>query len=78
MTGLTERQRDVWKFFREFQAAHYGIPPSFREVMEKFGMKSTEGVAYHVRTMLKKGAMVRALQENESRGIVAIEFNPDS
>lgn len=76
MTDLTDRQRLVWQFWRDYQAAHRGVPPTVREAMESLEIDSPNGVTGHVGYLLKKGAMVRVLKRNESRGIVAV--NGDS
>lgn len=72
---LTTRQREVWNYWRNFQAEHRGVPPSIREAMVHFGMSSPNGIFGHVELLLKHGAFVRVLAPTEKRGIVAVDLS---
>lgn len=54
--GLTARQAEIVAFFREYQSAN-GVPPTYREVAQMFGIKSLNGVRCHYKALMKKGAM---------------------
>jgi repressor LexA len=57
MRELTSRQRDVLGFIRMFSARH-GVPPTVREIGEKF--RVTPRAAFdHLRALEKKGVLQR-------------------
>lgn len=57
MRELTSRQRDVLNFIRAFSARH-GVPPTVREIADKFGV--TPRAAFdHLRALERKGALQR-------------------
>jgi repressor LexA len=57
MRELTTRQRDVLNFMRSFTARH-GVPPTVREIGEKF--KVTPRAAFdHLRALERKGMLQR-------------------
>lgn len=49
-----------------------GYPPTYRDIAGAFGINSTNGVACHIKALVKKGAIKRSL--NVARGIVATDF----
>lgn len=51
---LTDRQRDVRDFIREFRTAN-GYCPSVREVMRRFGFDSPNGAMSHLIPLRRKG-----------------------
>jgi len=51
---LTDRQRIVLRTIALIWSEQ-GIPPTYREVMERLGFKSTNAVSVHVRGLEKKG-----------------------
>lgn len=63
---LSQRQRDTLAFIERFIATH-GYPPSLREMAEALGIRSTNGVADHVRALEKKGYLERT--ESRSRAL---------
>lgn len=65
LSELTYRQREVYEFIRERIEA--GVPPTFREIADRFGIVSPNGVAYHLKALERKGMIVR--DPNLSRGI---------
>ena len=62
---LTDRQRDIYEFIKSEIVLH-GRPPTVREIMAAFDIKSPNGAQTHVRALEKKG-MVRLT--SGSRGI---------
>lgn len=64
--NLTERQAEVLEFLREFQRKE-GTTPTYREIVGRFGFKSTKAAADHVRALEKKGYVRR--RTGRSRGI---------
>lgn len=61
---LTDAQQMVLSAI-ESHIADRGIPPSVRELQEDFGFKSPNGVACHIRALVRKGYLT--LQKNMSR-----------
>ena len=50
---LTARQRQVFDFI-ESKIQEWGYPPTIREIGEHLGIKSTNGVADHLKALKKK------------------------
>lgn len=70
MEGLTARQRDILQFIVESsEQKHY--PPSIREIGNRFGIKSTNGVNDHVRALERKGYLTRTDQTSRSLVVTA-------
>lgn len=63
---LTQRQAEVLKFLQEVQE-NKGTAPTYREIAERFGFKSTKGASDHVRALERKGYV--SLRGGRSRGI---------
>ena len=51
---LTDRQREILAFIEDRISA-WGYPPTVREIGEHFGIKSTNGVADHLKALKRKG-----------------------
>lgn len=51
---LTKRQREILTFIQDF-IKDFGYSPSYREIGEHFGLRSTATVAEHVETLKEKG-----------------------
>jgi repressor LexA len=64
---LTLRQAAVLDFLRTFVADH-GYPPTIREICQRFGISSPNGVVCHLRALERVGAIRR--DPNRSRAIV--------
>jgi len=58
-TALTDRQRAVLDFIRR-SAECNGFPPTLREIGHHFGIRSTNGVNDHMKTLERKGYLERA------------------
>jgi repressor LexA len=70
MKYLTERQRDILQFIREFQKER-GIAPTHREICDHFGFSSYGTVYKHLSLLEKKGLIRR--DWNQKRGVELIE-----
>ncbi len=70
--GLTRRQQEILEFIREKITGH-SLPPTFREIATRVGIKSTNGVKVHMDALEKKGYISRA-----SRLARGIELIPQS
>ena len=70
MRYLTERQRDILQFIREFQRER-GIAPTHREICDHFGFSSYGTVYKHLSLLEKKGLIRR--DWNQKRGVELIE-----
>ena len=65
--AMTERQESILRFILEV-VLNEGYQPSYREIMDRFDIKSPNGVACHIRALKKKGYL------GESRGSRAIDL----
>ncbi|PYQ51781.1 MAG: repressor LexA [Acidobacteria bacterium] len=70
MKYLTERQRDILQFIREFQQDR-GIAPTHREICDRFGFSSYGTVYKHLSLLEKKGLIRR--DWNQKRGVELVE-----
>ncbi len=70
MKYLTERQRDILQFIREFQAEH-GVTPTHREICDHFGFSSYGTVYKHLSLLEKKGLIRR--DWNQKRGVELVD-----
>jgi repressor LexA len=66
---LTPRQAEVLGFLNKFQFSEK-IPPTYREIADHFGFKSTKAAADHIAVLEKKGYVRRHC--SRSRGIELI------
>lgn len=67
---LTERQRRMLDYIRSV-TRQKGYPPTYRELMARFGFASTNGVACYLKALEKKGFIRR--DPKTSRGIIVVE-----
>ncbi len=58
MEDLTDRQRQVLGFIRDYISAH-SYPPTIREIQHFLGVRSTKGVKDHVDRLVDKGYLRR-------------------
>lgn len=70
MRYLTERQRDILNFIREFQKER-GVAPTHREICDHFGFSSYGTVYKHLSLLEKKGLIRR--DWNQKRGVELVE-----
>ncbi len=55
---LTERQREVLGFIQD-RIQSWGYPPTIREIGEHLGIRSTNGVADHLKALKRKGYLTQ-------------------
>jgi repressor LexA len=67
--ALTPKQADVLEWIGEYMSEHL-VPPTMREVMERFGFTSTNAVSCHVAPLRKKGYLEPAAGVLRSRGLI--------
>src|SRR5207245_9737744 len=72
MKYVTERQRDILQFIREFQR-ECGVAPTHREICDHFGFSSYGTVYKHLSLLEKKGLIRR--DWNQKRGVEVVEPN---
>ncbi len=70
MTYLTERQRDILGFIRDFKRKN-GVAPTHREIREAFGYSSYGTVYKHLKLLEKKGLIRR--DWNQKRGVELLD-----
>lgn len=70
MTYLTERQRDILEFIRDFQKKK-GVAPTHREICDHFGFSSYGTVYKHLSLLQKKGLIRK--DWNQKRGVEIVE-----
>lgn len=68
--ALTERQRDVLGFIKDYIAAS-GYPPSLRDICARFGIKGPKNAGKHLEALEKKGFIRRS--SSVSRGIEVVD-----
>ena len=73
MRYLTERQRDILQFIRQFQAER-GVAPTHREICDHFGFSSYGTVYKHLSLLQKKGLIRK--DWNQKRGVELIDNEP--
>lgn len=73
MAYLTERQRDILQFIRDFQREQ-GVAPTHREICDHFGFSSYGTVYKHLSLLEKKGLIRR--DSNQKRGVELVEQEP--
>jgi repressor LexA len=71
---LTEKQRAIYEYIRE-RIENRGYGPSIREIGLAFGIKSPNGVACHIKALVKKG-MIRRPSEPLARAIQLVNHRP--
>ena len=70
-TALTDRQRSILDFLRDFLKDN-GYPPTIREIAAHFDLRSPRGVQDHLKALERKGYIRRAPER--SRGIELLEL----
>ena len=58
MEELTERQAEILSYIRK-HISENGYPPTVREIGSAFGIRSTNGVADHLKSLERKGFLAR-------------------
>lgn len=65
--NITERQQEIYAFIRA-TIDKRGMPPTMREIGERFGIRSTNGVEGHLAALESHGLIRR--ERGKSRGIL--------
>jgi repressor LexA len=60
---ITRRQREVLEAIRSWYRIH-GAPPSMRELARLLGIKSPSTVHQHIRSLLRKGYLRKAIDKH--------------
>ena len=71
--ALTDRQQQVLAFISE-SCSTRGYPPTLREIGERLGIRSTNGVNDHLKALEKKGYLIR--HDLKSRALRVVNFQP--
>ena len=69
MEVLTEKQQKIYEYIRDHVHEH-DVPPTIREVMHKFGLKSPNGAVVHITALVKKGFITK---RKGARGICLVD-----
>lgn len=73
MEVLTERQREILTFIETYITDN-GYPPTVREIGKAFGIRSTNGVSDHLKSLERKGYLERG--SLKSRALRPIRIEP--
>lgn len=65
MSPVSERQQQILNFVHQFRSEN-GFPPSVREIGVHFGIKSPNGVTYHLRVLEREGLLDREPRTSRS------------
>jgi repressor LexA len=68
MSTLTPRQQELYGYLAEF-LAEQGYPPSYREIAEALGIRSTNGVSAHLNALERKGYIERPSDGGRARAL---------
>ncbi len=68
MEDLTARQQEILEFIAS-TVDQQGVAPTFREIGDALGIRSTNGVADHVKALERKGYIQRPGQRGSARSI---------
>lgn len=68
MDDLSDRQAEVLRMMCAFHDQH-GVCPSYREIGDALGIRSTNGVSDHVRALLRKGYLERVGGQGAARAL---------
>lgn len=73
---LSERQREILQFISR-HIEQNGYPPTVREIGHEFGIRSTNGVAEHLKALERKGLLVKGnLKSRALRPVVPPAARP--
>ncbi|MFM2152450.1 MAG: hypothetical protein RL199_885 [Pseudomonadota bacterium] len=75
MEELTERQTEILAFIRRHIEAN-GYPPTVREIGKAFAIRSTNGVADHLKSLARKGYLERGNLKSRALRPISME-EPD-
>lgn len=66
---LTARQTEVMDALYQ-HVVDTGVPPTIRELCDRLGIASPNGIMCHIRSLRSKGAIEADEETNKSRGIL--------
>ena len=69
MKGLTRRQSEIFQFIRTYTSAHT-CSPSYREIMDHFGLSSIGTIHKHIACLIRKGALTNEKRCARSLSVV--------
>jgi SOS-response transcriptional repressor LexA len=72
---LTGRQLEIFTFIYE-HARDNGFQPSYREIGERFGIRSPNGMKEHLRLIRRKGYLALPKSFHQARAVVFLK-RPD-
>lgn len=72
-TQLTDRQEDILNYIKD--CINNGMPPTVREIANRFDIRSTNGITCHLKALEKKGFIEH--RQNIARGILLTEPSTD-
>jgi repressor LexA len=73
---MTDRQREILAYIRKYITDN-GYPPTVREIGAAFGIRSTNGVADHLKSLERKGFLTRgSLKSRALRPVQHEEADP--
>lgn len=75
MDELTDRQREILTYIRR-HISDNGYPPTVREIGSAFGIRSTNGVADHLKSLERKGFLSRGNLKSRALRPINVE-QPD-
>jgi len=67
---LTDRQREIFEYIQD-RIKVWGYPPTIREIGEHLGIRSTNGVADHLKALKRKGYLNH--EERKSRALTPVK-----
>lgn len=71
---LTERQKEVLSFIRQF-IAREGVSPAVREVASHFGFASPLSAQLHINALLRKGLITKTPLKTRSIKVIGLDVN---
>ncbi|MEZ4271818.1 MAG: repressor LexA, partial [Myxococcota bacterium] len=71
LPSLTPRQKQVLNFIEE-RLADWGYPPTIREIGEHLSIRSTNGVADHLKALKRKGYLTQ--RDMKSRTLLPVSL----
>jgi repressor LexA len=72
MEELTDRQREILTYIRQ-HITENGYPPTVREIGSAFGIRSTNGVADHLKSLERKGYLARGSLKSRALRPIHVE-----
>jgi repressor LexA len=77
MSTLTPRQRELYGYLAQY-LSEFGYPPSYREIAQAMGIRSTNGVSSHLDALEQKGYIERPPDGGRARALRLVGPTPVS